>query len=72
MESSNTYADEANPEKAVPFIRKPVKLPKMAELAERNGHMPVAVPMQPVTPPIPDPTPIPGQPTPLPRPTSHD
>ena len=67
-----TYADEANPEKAVPFIRKPVKLPKMAELAERNGHMPVAVPLQPVTPPIPDPTPIPGQPTPLPRPTSRD
>ena len=64
------YADEANPEKAVPFVRKPVKLPKMAELAERNGHLPVPVPLQPVIP-GPDPTPIPGPPEPLPRPTSH-
>ena len=60
------YADEANPEKAQPFERKPVVLPKMSDLAQRNGHLPATpVPVVPVQ----DPTPIPQPqpPGPLPR-----
>ena len=56
------YADEANPEKAAPFQRKPVELKKIAELMEArsNGHVPVlAIPAQP----IPG-QPVPGQPGP--------
>jgi cell division protease FtsH len=37
------YADEANPDKAGPFVRKPVVLPKMSELMQQNGangHVP--------------------------------
>src|SRR5213593_234548 len=63
------YADEANPEKAQPFERKPVVLPKMSDLAQRNGHLPATpVPVVPVQ----DPTPIPQPqpPGPLPRGTA--
>ena len=59
------YADEAHPEKAAPFIRKPLVLPTMDELMKQNGangHMAVlAVPMA-------VPEPVPGQPVPGPVP----
>src|SRR5204863_4668806 len=54
-----SYADEAHPEKATPFIRKPLVLPTMEELMKQtgsNGHIPVlAVPGVPAQP-------VPGQP----------
>src|SRR5919197_4514413 len=43
------YADEAHPEKAAPFVRKPLILPTMDELMKNgsNGHVPVmAMPVQ--------------------------
>jgi len=55
------YADEAHPEKATPFIRKPLVLPTMDEIMRQtgsNGHVPVlAVPGVPAQP-------VPGQPQP--------
>src|SRR5919201_5933622 len=46
------YADEAHPDKAAPFVRKPLVLPKMEELLQQNGtngHVPVmGIPVQPV------------------------
>ena len=68
------YAEEANPDKAAPFVRKPLELPKIKELMERNGHAPVlAIPpvaVQPVPgqPPVPAP-PVPG---PVPFPPTGD
>src|SRR2546423_1995221 len=38
------YADEAHPDKAVPFVRKPLVLPTMEEMLKQNGtngHVPV-------------------------------
>jgi cell division protease FtsH len=61
------FADEANPEKARPFERKPVVLPKMSELMERNGHL--ATLAAPVLAPVQEPTPQPP-PGPMPRPPS--
>ena len=57
------YADEAHPEKATPFVRKPLVLPSMDDLMKQNGangHVAVvAVPAGP---------PVPGQPVPGPFP----
>jgi cell division protease FtsH len=56
------FAEEANPEKAAPFERKPVILKKISELmdARSNGHAPIlAIPAQPVPG-----QPVPGQPGP--------
>jgi hypothetical protein len=69
------YADEAHPEKATPFVRKPLVLPTFDELIKQNGangHIPVlavpGVPAQPVPgqppggpgqPPVPGPLPVP-------------
>jgi cell division protease FtsH len=59
------YADEAHPEKASPFVRKPLVLPKMDELMKQNGsngHVAVvAMPGVPAEP-------VPGQPVPGPFP----
>ncbi|MEK6227535.1 MAG: AAA family ATPase [Chloroflexota bacterium] len=59
------YADEAHPEKATPFIRKPLVLPTMDELMRQNGsngHVAVlAMPGIPAEP-------VPGQPVPGPFP----
>src|SRR2546423_14924003 len=64
-----SYADEAHPEKATPFIRKPLVLPTMEELMKQtgsNGHIPVlAVPGGPAQP---APGQPPGGPRPPPRP----
>jgi hypothetical protein len=73
LEEIFKYADEANPEKAAPFVRRPVVLPTIEQLMKNgaNGHMPglsvpgVGVPGQP---PAPGPAPVPpigggGQPT---------
>jgi cell division protease FtsH len=52
------YADEAHPEKAAPFVRKPLVLPTMDELVKNgaNGHLPLlAIPETPAQP-------VPGQP----------
>jgi cell division protease FtsH len=67
------YADEANPEKAAPFVRKPVVLPTIEQLMKNgaNGHMPgLSVPVAgaPGQQPAPGPVPVPpiggeGQPT---------
>jgi cell division protease FtsH len=69
------YADEANPEKAAPFVRKPLVLPTIEQLMKNgaNGHVsnltfPVAgQPGVPGQPPGPGPVPVPpiggGQPT---------
>jgi len=65
------YADEANPEKAAPFVRKPVLLPTIEQLMKNgaNGHMPtLAVPVVasqpgvPGQPPTPGPVPVPPHP----------
>jgi cell division protease FtsH len=67
------YADEAHPEKASPFVRKPLVLPKMDELMKNgaNGHVPMlAIPGaagqpvqgQPPGPPVPGPVPVPPHP----------
>ena len=67
------YADEAHPEKASPFVRIPLVLPKMDELMKNgaNGHSPLLaipeapgqpVPGQPPGPPIPGPVPVPPHP----------
>ena len=61
------YADEANPEKAKPFERKPVTLPKMADLMDGNGHLAVVATPVPLVP-VQEPTPQPG---PLPRGTTR-
>jgi cell division protease FtsH len=72
------YADEAHPDKAAPFIRKPLVLPTMEEMLKQNGangHVPVLTipvaatqPGVPGQPPVPGPAPVPpigggGQPT---------
>jgi hypothetical protein len=71
LEEIFKYADEANPEKAAPFIRKPVVLPTIEQLMKNgaNGHVPglvvpvVGIPGQPPTPgPVPAP-PSGGHPT---------
>ena len=51
------YADEAHPEKAAPFVRKPLILPTMDEIMKNgNGHLPLlAIPETPAQP-------VPGQP----------
>ncbi|MDQ2913670.1 MAG: hypothetical protein M3T56_10490, partial [Chloroflexota bacterium] len=62
------YADEAHPEKASPFVRIPLVLPKMDDLMKNgaNGHVPMLaipgapgqpVPGQPPGPPVPGPVP---------------
>jgi cell division protease FtsH len=66
------YADEAHPEKAAPFVRVPLVLPKMEDLMKNgaNGHMPMlaitGAPGQPVPgqpgPPVPGPVPVPPHP----------
>ena len=65
------YADEAHPEKATPFVRKPLVLPTMEELMKQtgsNGHIPVlAVPGVPAQP-VPGQPPVPGPVPPLPIP----
>jgi hypothetical protein len=62
------YADEAHPDKATPFVRKPMVLPTMDELMKQNGsngHVAVlAVPAESV----PGGQPVPGQPAPGPFP----
>jgi cell division protease FtsH len=68
------YADEAHPEKATPFVRKPLILPTMEDIMKNggNGHMPMfAIPAQPVPgvpgqPPVPGPVPGPVPPIPGP------
>jgi cell division protease FtsH len=68
------YADEANPEKAAPFVRKPLVLPTMEQLMKNgaNGHVSnvtfpgAGQPGVPGQPPVPGPVPVPpigGQPT---------
>jgi cell division protease FtsH len=62
------YADEANPEKAAPFVRNPVILPTIEQLVKNgaNGHMPgLAVPVIASQPGVPGQPPIPG-PVPVP------
>ena len=63
------YADEANPDKAAPFVRRPLVLPTLDELAQNgsgNGHLvPLALPGA-VAQPVPG-QPGPGQP-PVPGP----
>jgi cell division protease FtsH len=62
------YADEANPEKAAPFVRKPVNLPTIEQLVKNgaNGHMPgLAVPVIASQPGVPGQPPVPG-PVPVP------
>jgi len=62
------YADEANPEKAAPFVRNPVVLPTIEQLVKNgaNGHMPaLAVPVIASQPGVPGQPPIPG-PVPVP------
>jgi cell division protease FtsH len=67
------YADEAHPEKAAPFVRKPLVLPTMDEITKNgaNGHVPLLaipdapglpVPGQPPVPPVPGPVPVPPHP----------
>ena len=65
------YADEANPEKAAPFVRKPVVLPTIEQIMKNgtNGHMPgLAIPVVasqpgvPGQPPAPGPVPVPPHP----------
>ncbi len=64
------YADEAHPDKAAPFVRKPLVLPTFDELYQNgssNGHVPaIAIPglAQPTPPGVPGP--IPGPPVPVP------
>ena len=58
------YADEANPEKAAPFVRKPIVLPTIEQLMKNgaNGHMPgLSIPVAgvPGQPPVPGPVPVP-------------
>jgi cell division protease FtsH len=66
------YADEAHPEKAAPFVRKPLILPTMEDLMKNggNGHMPMfAIPAQPGVPGQPPvPGPVPGPVPPIPGP----
>ena len=60
------YADEAHPDKAAPFIRKPLVLPTFDELMENgssNGHAP-NIPI----PGVEQPAPPPGAPGPVPVP----
>jgi hypothetical protein len=60
------YADEAHPDKAAPFIRKPLVLPTFDELLENgssNGHAP-NIPI----PGVEQPAPPPGAPGPVPVP----
>ena len=71
LEEIFKYADEANPEKAAPFVRKPVVLPTIDQLMKNgaNGHVPgLVVPSvgMPGQPPTPGPVPAPpggGNPT---------
>jgi len=67
-------ADLSNPEAAKPFVRKPVTLPRMSDLAKENGGLTqvTVVPAEGVAPapgpgPMPGPGPTPG-PTPIPQP----
>ena len=65
------YADEAHPDKATPFVRKPLVLPTMDDLMKQNGangHVAVvAVPGVPAEPPVPG-QPVPGPFPPVPVP----
>ena len=60
------YADEAHPEQAAPFQRKPLVLPTFDEMLKQsgsNGHMPfLAVPAIPAEPVPGEPPGVPGQP----------
>ena len=62
------YADEAHPDKASPFVRKPLVLPTMEEMLKQNGsngHVPVlTIPVAPGTQPGPVPGPVPPVPVP--------
>ena len=62
------YADEAHPEKAAPFVRKPLILPTMDEMLKQNGtngHVPVlTIPVAPGAQPGPVPGPVPPVPVP--------
>jgi cell division protease FtsH len=65
-------ADLSNPEAAKPFVRKPVTLPRMSDLAKENGGL-TQVNVLPggAVAPAPGPGPMPGpipQPTPIPSP----
>jgi len=64
------YADEAHPEKAAPFVRKPLVLPTMDEIMRNgNGHMPLlAIPETPAQPVPGQPPGPPGPPGPVPVP----
>jgi cell division protease FtsH len=61
------YAEEAHPEKAAPFVRKPLILPTIEQLMKNgaNGHAPsltipvTAEPALPGQPPVPGPAPVP-------------
>jgi hypothetical protein len=63
-----TYADEAHPDKATPFVRKPLVLPTMEEMLKQNGangHVPVlTIPVASGTQPGPVPGPVPPVPVP--------
>jgi hypothetical protein len=59
------YADEAHPDKAAPFQRKPLVLPKIEQLMQNgsNGHIPaLAIPAPPQQPVPGQPPGVPGQP----------
>jgi len=62
------YADEAHPDKASPFVRKPLVLPTMEEMLKQNGsngHVPVlTIPVAPGAQPGPVPGPVPPVPVP--------
>ncbi|TMC68623.1 MAG: AAA family ATPase [Chloroflexi bacterium] len=64
------YADEAHPEKAAPFVRKPLILPTMDEIMKNgNGHLPLlAIPETPAQPVPGQPPGPPGPPGPVPVP----
>ena len=64
------YADEAHPEKAAPFVRKPLVLPTMDELMKNgNGHLPLlGIPETPAQPVPGQPPGPPGPPGPVPVP----
>jgi hypothetical protein len=66
LEEVFKYADEANPEKAAPFVRKPVVLPTIEQLMKNgaNGHVPgLALPAVGMPGQLPTPGPVPAPPS---------
>jgi len=65
------YAEEANPEKASPFVRKPLVLPTIEQLMKNgaNGHAPgMTIPIVSAEPGVPGQPPVPGPLPPIPVP----